>query len=538
MDSYFFLILMAVALAVLVWWLARNSGPAGSKKQTPGPNITTPGLSLVCVQGPLMGQAFPFRRAWLTIGRDRDNAIVIEGALVSRHHAMVSTGPPGIVLADLGSTNGTWLAGRNVLEQPLNQGDAFQIGPCVFALTHPNRVGNAPVVAPPPVAAPPVSRNIPSVSLDMAGSVKIAAYDRQELIGEGGAAYVYKMRHRGGQMYAALKVLKESAHPDFRRRFADEMNIGRLLKHPYIVTVYDTGEIDGMNFILMEYLEGRSLRDRLNRPVNVATATAIIGQIGQALDYAHSRGVFHRDIKPENILFTADNVAKLADFGIAKLNGMRRLTSEGMLIGTPEYMSFDQAKGMAIDGRSDQYSLAIVLYEMLTGQPPFTGRNPLSIVDMHMREAPTPPRRINPAVPPQIETVIMRALSKDRNRRYPTLGDMSGALGYRGRVATAAPAPSQSAAGLRPARLVHLTTGQSWPLSAPNTELGRQMINDPHISRHHALIRQDGRTFFIEDLDSHNGTLVDGSRVVSPTVLSPGARIRLGPVPFQFLVDG
>lgn len=120
----------------------------------------------------------------------------------------------------------------------------------------------------------------------MAGSVKIAAYDRQELIGEGGAAYVYKMRHRGGQMYAALKVLKESAHPDFRRRFADEMNIGRLLKHPYIVTVYDTGEIDGMNFILMEYLEGRSLRDRLNRPVNVATATAIIGQIGQALDYA------------------------------------------------------------------------------------------------------------------------------------------------------------------------------------------------------------------------------------------------------------
>lgn len=91
---------------------------------------------------------------------------------------------------------------------------------------------------------------------------------------------------------------------------------------------------------------------------------------------------------------------------------MRRLTSEGMLIGTPEYMSFDQAKGMAIDGRSDQYSLAIVLYEMLTGQPPFTGRNPLSIVDMHMSEAPTPPRRINPAVPPQIETVIMRALSR------------------------------------------------------------------------------------------------------------------------------
>lgn len=485
-----------------------------------------------------MGQTFPFRRAWLTIGRDRDNDVVVDGALVSRHHAMITAEPAGVVLADLGSTNGTWLAGRAVLAQPLNKGDAFQIGPCVFALTQPDRADMPALTPPPPAASPPVARQAPSISLDMAGSVRIAAYDRQELIGEGGAAYVYKMRHRTGNKYAALKVLKESAHADFRRRFADEMNIGRLLQHSHIVTVYDTGEIDGMTYILMEYMEGRSLRDRLNQPINIATATTIIGQIGQALDYAHSRGVFHRDIKPENILFTADNVAKLADFGIAKLNGMRRLTSEGMLIGTPEYMSFDQAKGMSVDGRSDQYSLAIVLYEMLTGQPPFTGRNPLSIVEMHMNEAPPPPRRLNPAVSPQVETVIMRALSKDRTRRYPTLGDMAGALGYRGRAAPAVPPKLQSAPGLRPARLVNLTTGQICPLNAPNTELGRQIINDPYISRRHALIRQDGRTFTIEDLNSTHGTFVEGLRIVSPTVLSPGTRIRLGPVPFQFLVDG
>ena len=537
MESFLVLLMMAAALAALVWWLGRENGFAGPGNRTPGPKTPAPGLSLVCIAGPLAGRVFPFRRAWLTIGRDRANDIVIEGSLVSRHHAMVSTGPTGIVLADLGSTNGTWLAGRSVLEQPLAPNDAFQIGPCVFTLRNPGQV-SVGTPTPPPIAAPPAAKHIPSVSLDMASSVEIAAYDRLELIGEGGAAYVYKMRHRTKNKLAALKVLKETADPYFRRRFSDEMNIGHLLTHPHIVTVYDTGEMGGMNYILMEYLEGRSLRERLGRPIDFATATTIVSQIGQALDYAHAHGVFHRDIKPENILFTGEGVAKLADFGIARLNGMRRLTSEGMLIGTPEYMSFDQAKGMAIDGRSDQYSLAIVLYEMLTGQPPFTGRNPLSIVEMHMTEAPQPPRKLNPAVPPQIESVIMRALSKDRNRRFTTLGEMAAALGHRTAATPPAPRAQKSSPALRPARLVSLNTGQSWPLTAPVTELGRQLMNDPLISRRHALIRQDGRTFVIEDLGSRNGTFVEGLRVESPTVLSPGARIRLGPVPFQFLIDG
>lgn len=541
---------MVAALAAFIWWLWRSSRNQGRPHSTPGPNKTAaPALSLLCVQGPLAGRAFPFRRAWLTIGRDRDNDVVIEGALVSRHHAMVTAGPTGVVLADLGSTNGTWLAGRSVLEQPLNQGDAFQIGPCVFTLAMPNQGAGLtpPPIVPhsaaarpsavlPPASPQPVERNIPSVSLAMASSVEIGAYDRQELIGEGGAAYVYKMRHRSKDKYAALKILKETAHPDFRRRFEAEMSIGRILTHPNIVTVYETGETKGMNYILMEYLEGHSLRERLGRPFDVASATAIIGQIGQALDYAHARGVFHRDIKPENILFNGGNVAKLADFGIAKLNTLRRLTSEGMLIGTPEYMSYEQARGLNVDGRSDQYSLGVVLYEMLTGKPPFTGRNPLTIVEMHITESPLPPRQLNPAVPPQVETVIMRALNKDRNRRFATLKDMAAALGFRG-WATQAP-PQKSSPALRPARLVNLKTGQVWPLTAPVTELGRQLINDPVISRRHARIRQDGRTFVIEDLGSSNGTFVEGLRVVSPTVLSPGVQIRLGPVPFQFLVDG
>lgn len=537
MDPYLILLLIASLLGTLIGWMWRKSrlnGPAG---RTPPPGAKATGLRLVCTQGPLAGRSFPFRRPSLTIGRERDNDVVIDGSLVSRHHAMVTAGANGVVLSDLGSTNGTWCAGRRVLEQPLAENEAFQIGPCVFNVVMPGGY------AEPQPASRPISRPVASVSMSMARSVEIASYEQLELIGEGGAAYVYKMRHRRTNELAALKLLKESADPYFKQRFAEEGLIGRRLTHPHIVTVLGAGESQGVHYILMEYLPGLSLREQLRGPMELNRAIPVIGQIAEALDFAHAFGIFHRDIKPENILFTDSGLAKLGDFGIARLTGMRRITREGMLIGTPEYMSFEQAKGLEPDGRSDQYSLAVVLYEMLTGRQPFVARDPLAVVEKHLSHAPQPPRALNPSIPPHVERVILRSLEKDRRNRYPTMAAMSAALGYKS-AAAAQPVgrpPVAPIAGspLPGGRLVHSVSGRVWPLTQPTLELGRELLGDPAISRRHARIQQRGQVYLLEDLGSRNGTFIDGRRVAShtPVVLASGARVHLGPVSFQFIVD-
>ena len=495
------------------------------------------GHRLVCTQGPLAGRSFPFRRQSLTIGRERDNDVVIDGSLVSRHHAMVTVGAHGMVLSDLGSTNGTWCAGRRILEQPLAENEAFQIGPCVFNVVMPGGY------AEPQPASRPISRPAPSISMSLARSVEIASYEQLELIGEGGAAFVYKMRHRRTNELAALKLLKESADPYFKQRFTEEGLIGRRLTHPHIVTVLGAGESQGVHYILMEYLPGLSLREHLRGPMELNRAIPVIGQIGEALDFAHASGIFNRDIKPENILFTDGGQAKLGDFGIARLTGMRRITREGMLIGTPEYMSFEQAKGLEPDGSSDQYSLAIVLYEMLTGRQPFMARDPLAVVEKHLSHMPQSPRTLNPGIPVHIERVILRALDKDRRNRYPSMAAMSAALGYKTVVAVRpASHPSLAQPVGRPlpvGRLVHSVSGRVWPLTQPSLELGRELLGDPAISRRHARIQQRGQVYLLEDLGSRNGTFIDGRRVAShtPVVLSSGARVHLGPVSLQFIVD-
>lgn len=521
----FTLLLAVIAGFGLLMW-RRGKRVTGGQGRPPAAG--TPALSIACISGPLAGRQFNFTTTWLRLGRERDNEIVIDSPLVSRHHALVNVTPAGVALRDLESTNGTWVNGRRILEQSLDENSSFQIGPCVFALVGLGRT--APPIQPP---QPPISHPLPSISLSMARSVEIGSYDQLDLVGEGGAAYVYKMRHRRTGELAALKILKESADPYFKQRFAEEGQIGLKLSHPHIVEVYGTGEANGIHYILMEYLAGQSLRDRFGRPIDLNELIAIVAQIGSALDYAHSQGVFHRDIKPENILFTDQGVAKLGDFGIARLTGVRRYTSEGMIIGTPEYMSFEQAKGMELDGRSDQYSLAIVMYEMLAGRPPFTAANPLAVVEKHLSEEPVPVRRLNPRVPEQVERTIMRSLNKDRNRRYTTMADMAGALGYRAPTGAVAAAPPPSVR----ARLVHTDSGRVWMLDRP-MELGREMVDHPLVSRRHARIQPNGRTYVIEDLGSVNGTYVEGRRITAPTVLSPGARIHLGPaVAFQFLVE-
>ena len=420
MDTTLGLLLLLGLLAGVVWlmWRRRGAGSGRLTRVQPQPS----GRQLVCLQGPLASQSFAFTRNDLTIGRERDNDVVIDSLTVSRHHARLVAGPQGITLSDPGSTNGTWVAGRRVTAYALDENDTFQIGPCVFSVLVPGRAVALPSVA-------PIAQVVSSVSAEMARSVEISAYQQEELLGEGGAAYVYKLRNRNTGELAALKVLKDKADPYFKERFTGEGQIGLQLDHPHIVTVYNTGEYNGIRYILMEYLPGQSLRERLPGPLDVGQAVNIFGQISEALDYAHSRGVYHRDIKPENILFTDRGVAKLGDFGIARLTGMKRITREGMFIGTPEYMSADQARGQDPDGKSDQYSLGVVLYEMLTGRQPFYAADPLVIVEKHLSEAPESPRRYNTAIPAKTETAILRMLSKDRSRRYNSLTEAAAALG-------------------------------------------------------------------------------------------------------------
>jgi len=253
-------------------------------------------------------------------------------------------------------------------------------------------------------------------------------------IGHGGMATVYKAYQPSLNRYVALKVLPPGlAHNrELIVRFKREAENAAKLSHPHVVHVYDTGEDAGRHYIAMEYIDGGSLRDRLTvlsgKPMEVTTALEITAQIADALDYAHRHGIVHRDIKPSNILLTADGRAVLSDLGISRAAEATQLTQTGASVGTPEYMSPEQAKGEEIDGRSDLYSLGIVLYEMLTGRVPFRADTPYAVIYKHLQERPTPPTTLNAAIPRKVAAIITRALEKDAKRRFRTANEMARAL--------------------------------------------------------------------------------------------------------------
>lgn len=272
---------------------------------------------------------------------------------------------------------------------------------------------------------------LPSNSTDLViRDIEISSYVRHELIGEGAAAYVYKVSHSRTQELAALKILKARADPYFRVRFEREGVIGLMLNHPNIVKVFGAGKIKNIDpYILMEYISGRSLRERLVTTITLAQAITIIREVCLALDFAHAHQVIHGDVKPENILFTDTGLTKIGDFGISSVKGFFDFRPARMIVGSPEYLSYEEASGLDLDGRSDQYSLGIVFYEMLTGRPPFLSPDPLVVIENHLSLSPVPPSKINKNIPRNIEQVILRSLSKEKKRRYPTMSAMAEALG-------------------------------------------------------------------------------------------------------------
>ena len=226
-----------------------------------------------------------------------------------------------------------------------------------------------------------------------------------------------------------LKVLfpELSVDRSFVERFRREAQAAANLSHPNIVPVFDWGEDNGTYFIVMEFIDGRPLSAILKTagPLS-AERTADIGtHVAAALGYAHKHGVIHRDVKPGNVLITDDGLVKVTDFGIARaINTEESLTQTGAVMGTATYFSPEQAEGMGVDSRSDIYSLGVVLFEMVTGRPPFLGDTPVAVASKHVRDHPPAPREINPSVPPTFEAIILKAMAKDPAHRYATAEEL------------------------------------------------------------------------------------------------------------------
>ena len=264
--------------------------------------------------------------------------------------------------------------------------------------------------------------------MNLVGKVIGNRYEILEKIGEGGMATVYKARCNILKRYVAVKVLREEFKTDeeFIRRFNTEAQAAASLTHPNIVSIFDVGHEDNIYYIVMELVQGKTLKEIINEdgvlPWKWSVNIAI--QVASALETAHKNNIVHRDIKPHNIIITEDGIAKVTDFGIAKAVSNSTITAFGTTIGSVHYFSPEHARGGYTDAKSDIYSLGVVMYEMLTGRVPFDADTPVSIALKHMQEKPVEPMKLNPSIPFAINKIIMKAMEKEPSVRYQNATEM------------------------------------------------------------------------------------------------------------------
>src|SRR6266568_4426193 len=259
-------------------------------------------------------------------------------------------------------------------------------------------------------------------------------YELEGVVGRGGMAEVYRARDIRLDRVVAIKTLRADLARDqtFQARFRREAQSAASLNNPSIVAVYDTGEdlSSGMPvpYIVMEYVDGRTVRDLLieGHRLLPERALEIISGVLRALEYSHQAGIVHRDIKPGNVMVTRNGDIKVMDFGIARAmsDAQATRTQTAQVIGTAQYLSPEQARGERVDSRSDLYSTGCLLYELLTGRPPFTGDSPVAIAYQHVRENPVPPSRVDPDVPPWADAIVLKAMAKPPGDRYQTAAEM------------------------------------------------------------------------------------------------------------------
>jgi eukaryotic-like serine/threonine-protein kinase len=259
-------------------------------------------------------------------------------------------------------------------------------------------------------------------------------YELGETLGYGGMSEVHKGRDVRLGRDVAVKVLRAdlARDPQFQERFRREAQNAAALNHPAIVAVYDTGETrteyGPLPYIVMEYVDGRTLRDivKTEGPLPGQRAMEIMADVCAALDFSHRHGIIHRDVKPANVMITKTGAVKVMDFGIARAihDGQAAVTQTAAVIGTAQYLSPEQARGEAVDARSDVYATGCVLFELLTGEPPFTGDSPVAVAYQHVREDPRKPSQLNPRVSPQLDAIVLKAMAKGAANRYQSAAEM------------------------------------------------------------------------------------------------------------------
>ncbi|WP_035701562.1 Stk1 family PASTA domain-containing Ser/Thr kinase, partial [Glycomyces tenuis] len=255
-------------------------------------------------------------------------------------------------------------------------------------------------------------------------------YEIGEVVGYGGMAEVHRGRDLRLGRDVAVKLLRADLSRDesFLVRFRREAQNSASLNHPNIVAVFDTGEEHGIPYMVMEFVNGRTLKEVLMAEgrFDPVTACEVVADMCSALDFSHKHHIIHRDVKPGNVMLSDTNQVKVMDFGIARAlaSGQATMTQTSAVIGTAQYLSPEQARGETVDARSDVYAVGCVLYELLVGHPPFTGDNPVSVAYQHVREEARPPSELNPSVPATVDAVVMKALAKNPDHRYRSAGEM------------------------------------------------------------------------------------------------------------------
>jgi serine/threonine-protein kinase len=392
--------------------------------------------------GPLIGEGWELRlstgrgagtvllvpREGAVLGSSRECELVLPDDGVAPRHLRLLEAPGGrLGFVHLGGRWPTLLDGEPRTSGALEEGSQLQIGTVLLS------VARRSMTAPPGVAAseddePPLAP----------GTVVAERYRIQDLVGRGGMGAVYRAEHLTLGNTVAVKVLRAShgAHPDIVRRFQREAVAASQIRHPGIVEVTDFGRTpDGRFYLAMELVDGETLARRLGRvgAFPPAEAVALVRELARALGAAHARGIYHRDIKPENVLLGADGSAKLADFGIARLaEGPRdaRETAAGLIFGTPQYMSPEQAAGQRQDGRVDVYALGVLLHELLTGAPPFVGASATHVLAAHLLSPVPrlPAQGPHGPIPATLADLVSRMMAKNAAERPATMAEVEAAL--------------------------------------------------------------------------------------------------------------